>query len=419
MAGTSSSPAARPGSPHPDAAAFAALRDRLVRFAGALAPLLLAPPPRPNGWRQAPALGRLALRLRRLGRPELREFLRLLLSNAHDAIGDEIADGPLAGALALDAVLGGQAGPRSPGTVLALLHRLAHGDRLALPRGGMGAVAAAMARAATAAGAVIRTGAPVERVLVENDRVTGILLASGEAVAAPLVLSSVDAGGTFRLAGVEHFDAETVRRVRHVRAQGTAAKLNLALRAAPRFAGLDEAAHRGRIVLAPSLRYVDAASNPAKYGGFSPAPVIEAVFPSLSDPSLVDNGGHVLSAIVQYAPCALEGGWDEDARERLAETAIRSLEAHAPGLRELVVARQVLTPTDIQRLTGAGRGHWHHGELAPDQMLMLRPVNGMGHYATALPGLWLCGAAAHPGGDVMGAAGRNAALLAMNGGAPA
>lgn len=409
------------GRPHPDAAAYAALRERLTRFAAVLAPMLLAPPPRlaDGGWGQAPVLGRLALRLRLMGKPELREFLRLLLGNASDAIGDEIPDGPLAGALAVDAVLGGHVGPRSPGTVLSLMYRLAHGGTLSVPKGGMGGLVAALARAATSAGAEIRTGAPVQRILVANDAATGVVLASGETLHAPLVLCNADAGALLRLVGPEHFDAEMVRRIRHVRAKGVTAKLNLAVSAAPRFAGLDEAAHRGRILLAPSLRHVEEAFNPAKYGELSPAPVLDFTIPTLADPSLADEGGHALSVVMQYAPYALAGGWDEAARDRLADTVLEALEPYAPGLSRLVTARQVLTPVDIERLTGATGGHWHHGELAPDQMLMLRPVNGMGHYATGVPGLFLCGAAAHPGGDVMGVAGRNAALAAMNGGAHA
>jgi phytoene dehydrogenase-like protein len=210
-----------------------------------------------------------------------------------------------------------------------------------------------------------------------------------------------------------------VRRIRHVRAKGTAAKLNLALATAPRFTGLDDAAHRGRIVLAPSLRYVEAASNPAKYGELPTAPVIEITIPTLADPTLADQGEHMLSAVVQHVPHALDGGWTDEARDRLADLVLDVLEPYAPSLGRLVVARQVISPADIERLTGAAGGHWHQGELAVDQMLMLRPVNGMGHYATGVPGLSLCGSAAHPGGDVMGAAGRNAALAAMNGGGAA
>ncbi|MFO1048885.1 MAG: NAD(P)/FAD-dependent oxidoreductase [Geminicoccaceae bacterium] len=406
------------GKPHPDGAAFAALRERLARYAGVLAPMLLAPPPRlgEGGWREAPALGRLALRLRLLGKPDMREFLRLLLCNAADAIGDEIADGPLAGALGVDAVLGGHVGPRSPGTVLTLMYRLAHGGSLSLPKGGMGALAAAFARAATAAGAEIRTGAAVARILVERDTAAGVVLASGETLRAPVVLCGADAATLLRLAGPAQFDAEMVRRIRQIRAKGTTAKVNLALSELPGFLGLDPAQLRGRVLLAPSLRYVERAFDPAKYGEMSPAPVLDLTIPTLADPSLADQGGHVLSVVMQYAPHALHGGWTDEAKERLAETVLTALEPYAPGLRRLVSARQVLAPTDIERLTGATGGHWHHGELAVDQMLMLRPVNGMGHYATGIGGLFLCGAAAHPGGDVMGLAGRNAALAALNGG---
>ena len=406
------------GRPHPDAAGFAALRQRLARFAAVLSPMLLAPPPRPGhgGWREAPALGRLALRLRLLGKPEMRAFLRLLLCNAADAIGDEIGDGPLAGAMALDAVLGGHVGPRSPGTVLTLMYRLAHGGAASLPRGGMGAVVAALARAATTRGAEIRTGAAVARIVVERNAAVGGTLDTGEELRAPLVLCNPDAGTLLRLVGAEQLDAEMVRRIRHVRSKGVSAKVNLALREPPRFAGLDETCHRGRILLAPSMRYLEAAFDRAKYGELAAEPVLDLTVPSLTDPSLADQGGHVMSVVVQYAPYALAGGWNDEARDRLVELVLDALEAHAPGLRRLVSGRQVLAPVDIERLTGATGGHWHHGELAVDQMLMLRPVNGMGHYATGIPGLFLCGASAHPGGDVMGLAGRNAALAAMNGG---
>ncbi|MGD9509121.1 MAG: phytoene desaturase family protein, partial [Geminicoccaceae bacterium] len=274
------------GTHHPDAAAHAALRERLVRYAAVLTPMLLAAPPRlgEGGWREAPALGRLALRLRMLGKPDMREFLRLLLCNAADAIGDEIADGPLAGALGLDAVLGGHVGPRSPGTVLTLMYRLAHGGFLSVPKGGMGTLVTALARAAAASGTEIRVASPVERILVERDAAAGVVLASGEMVRAPLVLCGAAAGTLLRLAGPEHFDAEMVRRIRHIRAKGTTAKVNLALSDLPRFTGLDPARLHGRILLAPSLRYVEAAFEPAKYGEIAEAPVLDLTIPTLADP---------------------------------------------------------------------------------------------------------------------------------------
>jgi len=403
------------GNSLPDAAAFAALHRRLQRFAGVLAGKLLQAPPRLESpdWRDLAGLAKLGLDMRRLGTADAREFLRVLLSNAHDVVLDEIADGPLAGALALDAVMGGHTGPRSPGSALTLLYRLAQGGGRHLPKGGMAAFVAALAEAAQSRGADIRRDAAVAAVLVENDRVTGIRLADGEAMSAPLVLSSLDAQTTLRLTGVEHFDAEAVRRIRHVRCKGVTAKVNLALSALPRFDGIGEDLLGGRLLLAPSVQALETAFDATKYGELPACPALEVLIPSIADPSLVDGGGHVMSIVVQYAPYHLKGGWNDAARARLAATVLDLLERHAPGLRDLIVAQDVLTPLDIERETGASGGHWHHGELSVDQMLTLRPVNGLARYALPVGGLYLCGAAAHPGGDIIGAAGHNAARLAM------
>ncbi|MGF1627849.1 MAG: phytoene desaturase family protein [Kiloniellaceae bacterium] len=403
------------GTAHPSAEAFADLHERLSRFAGVLAGKLLKTPPqlqRPD-WRDLGGLAKLGLDLRRLGAVEAREFLRVLLSNARDVILDEIADGPLAAALALDAVMGGHIGPRSPGTALSLLYRLAQGGGRHLPQGGMAAFCDALAHAAKVKGATIRCNAAVAAVTVENDRATGVCLAGGESLSAPLVLSSLDTQTTLRLTGIEHFDAETVRRIRHIRCKGVTAKVNLALSDLPAFEGIDPAALAGRILLAPSVQHLESGFDAAKYGELPPQPALEIVIPSLSDTSLVDGGGHVMSIVVQYAPYHLQGGWGEAAREKLGNTVLDLVEGHAPGLRSLIVARDVLTPVDIERETGAAGGHWHHGELAVDQMLSLRPVNGLARYALPVGGLYLCGAAAHPGGDIIGAAGHNAARQAM------
>lgn len=407
------------GVEHPDAAAFAALHGRLARFAGALSAKLLETPPRLQqpDWRDLAGLAKLGLDIRRLGADDAREFLRVLLSNARDVILDEIADGPLAGALALDAVMGGHVGPRSPGSALALLYRLAQGGGRHLPEGGVVAFCAALAQSAQARGAEIRRDAAVAAVCVAHDRVTGLRLEDGEMLAAPLVLSSLDAQATLRLTGVEHFDAEAVRRIRQVRCKGVTAKVNLALSALPDFGGIARDALVGRIVLAPSVQALESAFDAAKYGELPAQPALEIVIPSLSDPTLVDGDGpgdrHVMSIVVQYAPYHLSGGWTAAARERLGGRVLDLLEAFAPGLRALVVAQDVLTPADIERETGAAGGHWHHGELAADQMLSLRPVNGLARYALPVGGLYLCGAAAHPGGDIIGAAGRNAARQAL------
>jgi phytoene dehydrogenase-like protein len=408
------------GAAHPDAAAFAALRARLVRFAGALAPVLAMTPPRLAGAGlgrealvEAARLGRVGLGLRRLGRAELREFLRVVLTNAADLILDALPDGPLAGALAFDAVLGHAQGPRAPGTALTLMHRLAFGGRRGLPRGGVGAVAEAAARVAQARGATIRLSAPVAAILVAGDRAAGVRLADGAEIAAGAVFSSLGALATVKLAGVAHFDAEDVRRVRQVRARGATAKVNLALDGAPAFAGLDARLAAGRLVIAPSVAGLERAFDPTKYGGMSAAPPLEAVIPTLSDPTLAPPGVHVASVIVQYAPDRLDGGWSAAARDALARGVIERLTALAPGFDRRVTRAEALSPADIAAETGAEGGAWSHADMTVDQLLSVRPANGWARYATPLPGLWLCGAAAHPGGDVTLCPGRNAAAQAL------
>ncbi len=387
---------------------------RLRRFAQALAPALTEAPPRlAGGPRAAWDLARFGWRIRRLGRRDLREFLRIIGMNVHDLLEEQFDSPQLRGALAMDALLGSNLGPRSPGTVLSWLHRLAaqehsaHG--IAQPRGGVGALCNALAAAAAGAGAVIRTRAAVRQILVEGDRAAGVLLDSGERLEARSVLCSTDPHTTFLgLLGARHLDAEFARRVAQVRSRGLAAKLHLALDRAPQFTALSAAQANGRLLLAPSLDYLEHAYNHVKYGEFSAAPAMEITLPTMNDPALAPRGGHVLSAIVQYAPYALAGGW-EDRRQPFIECCLQALEGVAPGLRASILGLELLTPTDLEREFGMRGGHWHHVELAFDQYLMVRPVPGAAQYATPVPGLYLCGAGCHPGGGVMGACGRNAA----------
>ncbi|MDX1423438.1 MAG: NAD(P)/FAD-dependent oxidoreductase [Kiloniellales bacterium] len=399
-----------------DREAFAAWRKRMLKFAKHLQPLLASVPPRLGSGERADArrLARLGWAIRSLGRADMREFLRVGGMNVADLLEDTFESDLLRGALAFDAVLGTHFGPRSPGAVLSLLYRLAGkaegtAGALALPEGGMGAVSRALLAAAQEAGAEIWLGTPVRRVLVENDRAVGVECGNGETVAALNVISNADPRRTFlELLGPEHLDTGFVTRVRNIRMRGDAAKVHLALDGLPDFAGLEASDLKGRLVIAPDVDYVERAFNPAKYGEFSPEPAMEITIPSLHDPSLAPAGKHVLSAVVQYAPYALKGGW-EAGREAFARRVLEVLHRHAPDLESRIVASEVLTPADIERQFGMTGGHWHHGELALDQMLMLRPVPGAAQYATPLAGLYLCGAGTHPGGGVMGAAGRNAA----------
>jgi phytoene dehydrogenase-like protein len=279
----------------------------------------------------------------------------------------------------------------------------------------MGALCEALASAAGAAGALIRTGTPVASVLVTDDRAVGVSLESGEQIRARSVISSVDPKTTFlRLVGPRHLDTGFVRRVAHIRARGLAAKLHLALKGAPVFTGVSAQQLTGRLLQAPSLEFVEHAYNHAKYGEFSSMPIMEITVPTINDPSLAPAGHHVLSAIVQYVPYALKEGWDSG-RARLLETALDTLERLAPGLRDSVLHAELLTPPDLEREFRSSGGHWHQGDLAFDQFLMVRPVPGAAQYRTPLPGLYLCGAGCHPGGGVMGVAGRNAAQQVLQG----
>ncbi len=400
----------------PDDEAYRAYNGQMRRFARALGPLLSKVPPRlgTTDWKDLSALAGLAWKIRRLGRRDMRELLRIGGMNVYDLLQENFTGDALKGALAFDAVLGTNFGPRSPGTVLTLLYRMAaeaaSGTRgLAQPRGGMGAVSDALAKAAVAAGVTIRPGAPVRRILVQSDRAAGVELESGERIAAGTVVSNADPKTTFlQLLGAAHLDTGFVRRVRHLRARGLAAKLHLALDRAPVFKGVGDSALRGRLLIAPSQAYLERAYNHSKYGEYSAAPAMEITVPSVNDPALAPAGRHVLSAVVQYVPYELKDGWTRQ-RDRFLDLCTSLLEGHAPGLKASIVAAELLTPLDIEQEFRISGGHWHHGELAFDQFFMVRPVPGAAQHRTPLPGLFLCGAGCHPGGGIMGTAGRNAA----------
>lgn len=409
-----------------DAEALPTYAALLRRLAASLQPVFEMTPPRlgTDSWQDRFALARLGLRLRSMGRRDMRELLRIGGMCVQDLLDDYFETPLLKGALGFDAVLGSNFGPRSPGSVFTLLYRMAAagaaGGSLALPAGGLGALSDALAKGAIDAGVVIRTEAPVERILVDDDRAAGVLLQSGEQVLASAVISSADPKTTFlRLLGSEHLDTGFVRRVKHLRARGLTAKLHLALDRLPAFIGVDANALQGRLLFAPSLEYVERAFNHAKYGEFSSAPILEITVPSVVDSTLAPAGKHVLSAVVQYVPYELAGdGW-EAGKGQLTNLLIEMLDEQAPGLRESVRAAELLTPLDIEREFRISGGHWHHAELALDQFLMVRPVPGAAQYRTPLEGLFLCGAGAHPGGGVMGVAGRNAAREVLKGGAVA
>jgi len=403
-----------------DKTALAGYYARVLRFARILARQHNRRPPRVGGGGRSDLFGAAALGLdiRRLGRHDMREFLRIAGINIFDVLEETFDDALLKGALSFDAVLGTNLGPRSNNSVLALLHRLSgHAVNSsrgpALPVGGMGTVTAAIAAAATAHGAKIRTSSPVSRITLDGDRVSGVELASGETLAASTVISNADPTRTLlTLLGARNLETGFTQRVRHIRTRGTAAKLHLALDALPEFTGLAPIHAGERLLVAPDLLYVEHAFDPSKYGECSPEPALEISIPSVHDASLAPSGHHVLSAIVQYAPYDARANTDA-ARAQFLERTLAVIERHAPSIRRHIVAAEMLLPCDIEREFQITGGHWHHGELALDQLLMLRPVPGAAQYAMPVQGLYLCGAGCHPGGGVMGSAGGNAARAVL------
>jgi phytoene dehydrogenase-like protein len=307
-------------------------------------------------------------------------------------------------------------GPWSAGSALVLMMREAHqrlGDHASRVRGGPGALTQAMASAAAAAGATIRTRAEVQRVIVANGRVTGVALAGGEQVDARAVVSAVDPKTTFlRLVDPIDLTPDFLTKIGNYRAAGTVAKVNLALSALPRFSGLgahDVEPLSGRIHVGPELDYLERAFDHAKYGEFSSEPWLDITIPSILDPQLAPAGAHVMSIYAHYAPATLRGTTWDASNEAFGNAVLRTLARHAPGIEQLVVAGEVITPAELDAKYGFSGGHIYHGELALDQLLTMRPLLGYGQYRSPIEGLYLCSAGTHPGGFMTGGSGRNAA----------
>jgi phytoene dehydrogenase-like protein len=396
-----------------DAEEYRSFRKRMKRFSDLLRKYFNKTPPRlgTKNFQDLLTLGQLGLDVRMLGKSEMEALLRLIFMNIHDEVTERFENPLLKGAISLDAVLGTHLGPRSPNTIMTYLYRLAgdHG-RTGVPAGGMGSVSNELAQAARGAGATIRTGMPVKRIIIENGRATGVETESGERFDSLMVISNADPKTTLmKLIGAQHAETGFARRISHLRARGNAAKLHLALDGLPTIDGLSKKDFAERLVIAPDEHYVERAFNPAKYGESSPDPVIEITFPSFRDETLAPTGKHVMSAVVQYAPYALKGGWTDEAKTNFMQAIVDTLSKYMPDIEQRITASELLTPADIESEFHMTGGHWHHAELTLDQFMFVRPVNGAAQYQLPIEGVYLCGAGTHPGGGVSGAAGRNAA----------
>lgn len=391
----------------------------LGRIASAVGPLWESPAPRlPFAWGDVGRWWQYGRAVRRLG-GDLRGFLELLTAPATRILDRFFESEPLRATLATDAIIGAMAAPSTPGTGYVLLHHVmgeAGGKRgvWGYVRGGMGGLATALEKACLARGVEIRREAPVARILVRHGRAAGVLLAEGSKIDATTVVSSLDAHATFlKLLGPEHLPAELAEMVRHIDYTSASAKVNLALEGLPNFntGDLDPAAAlRGTIHLVPDLAFIERAFDDAKWGRPSQQPVLEITIPSVVDHTLAPPGKHVASIFVQYAPYRLaEGSWDE-LREAFGDRCIELVARYAPNVKNLIVGRQVLTPVDLERIYGLTGGNIMQGAMGLDQLGPMRL-----DYRTPIPGLYLCGAATHPGGGVIGACGRNAARAILRG----
>ena len=365
------------------------------------------------------SLGRLGLGLRGLPRKDAQSLLRWGPMAVADFAAEWFQTDILRAVVCARGIWGAFAGPWSAGTTAnLLLQAAASGGNGAgssvMVRGGLGALTQVLAAAAKAHGAIVRTGATVQQIVVKDGRAAGVVLAGGEEIPADAVVSGADPQHTF-LGLVEPalLDPDDLQRLRNYRQQGMASKVNLALSGLPAFTAMkgEDAALLlgGRIHIGASVDDLERAYDDAKYGGISRRPYLDVTIPSLSDPSLAPAGRHVMSVHAQFTPYALrEGDW-RTRRDEVGDTVLKALEEYAPGLSRLVVGRQVLTPLDLEETYGLTGGHPFHGEHSLDQLFFARPLLGWARYRSTIEGLYLCGAGTHPGGGVTGAPGSNAA----------
>jgi phytoene dehydrogenase-like protein len=405
-----------------DAARLPDYEAQLERIARAIEPSLLETPPDPFSGRprELLRLARMGARLLRLG-ADGPAAIEILTGAARDVLDRWFESDALKATLATDAIIGAWASPSTPGTAYVLFHHVmgeVDGARgvWGYVRGGMGALPEAIAAAARAAGAEIRTGAPVARIQVRGGAAEGVVLEDGTELYAKRIASSADATRTLLgLVGEAHLPPEVAERARRIDYASGSVKINVALSALPRFRAVPGGGpgpgpeHRGTIHVAPSLEYLERAFDDARAGQPSRAPVLECTLPSAVDESVAPAGKHLMSMFVQYAPYRLaQGSWEEE-RERFADRCFEVLEEYAPGFTASVLAREVLAPPDLERRFGLTGGNIFQGAMTLPQLFSMRPLPGFADYRTPIENLYLCGAATHPGGGVMGACGYNAA----------
>jgi len=406
-----------------DAEAYDDYARAMVEMARFIKPIMGMTPPDPAAPNLKGLKDLLFLfkRFRNLPGHDRYNLIQLMTMSAVDFLDQWFETDVLKATMSASGIIGTFLGVRSPGTAYVLMHHyMGEIDGAfrswGFARGGTGAISNAIAAAAREAGTEIRVSAPVAKIRMSGGRATGVILENGDEIQAPIVCSSVDPRLTFmKMVGRENLDGEFVEEIQRYKFRGSSGKVNLALDGLPDFRALPgPGTHlRGAISISPSVDYMERAYDDAKYGKFSRRPYIDMVIPSLTDPRVAPPGKHVMSCFVQYAPYHLkEGDWDAQ-KEAFGDTVIDTIAEHAPNIRNLILHRQVLTPLDLEREFGLSEGNIFQGELSLEQLFFLRPAPGWAQYRTPVRGLYMCGSAAHPGGGIMGAPGRNAARMIL------
>jgi phytoene dehydrogenase-like protein len=392
----------------------------LERVAAVIEPTLIQRPPnllRP-GLRDLWRLWKLSSAFRKMG-TRMGEAVEILTGPARTILDRWFESEELKGTLATDAIIGAMASPSMPGTAYVLFHHVmgeTNGKRgvWAYVKGGMGGLTQALASAARAAGVEIRTQADVARIMIKNGTATGVALAGGDEFQAPIIASNADANVTFnKLMDNRLLPPDFAEAIQNIGYESASLKINVALSELPDFKALPGnqpgPQHRGTIHLCPDQDYIEHAYDDAKYGRPSENPVLECTIPSAVDPTVAPPGNHLMSMFIQYAPYKLrEGNWD-DLKDKFADRCFDIVQEYAPNFKRSVIARQILSPLDLERTFNLTGGNIFQGAMTLNQLFFMRPVVGYSGYRTPIKGLFLCGSAAHPGGGVIGAAGWNAA----------
>lgn len=393
----------------------------MSQLARLVKPIVDSPAPNPTSLKPADllAMHRLASPFRDLPPRQLALMMKMMTMSGVDFLDEWFESDVLKAPMAVSGIIGTYLGVRSPGTAYVLLHHYMGEIDGAMrawgfARGGTGEISMAIARAAQSYGAEIQCEASVEQVLLKNGEAQGVVLEDGTEYYARAVVSGCEPRLTFfDFVGREHLPGEFIADLERYRLRGSSGKVNLALDRLPNFTSRpgDGLHIRGDIAIAPSIDYLERAYDDAKYGAFSRKPYMNVVIPSLTDSTVAPPGKHVMSIFVQYAPYHLKEGAEDwpNQRDAFGDAVVNTLEEFAPGLKESILHRQVLTPWDLEKDFGLTEGNIFHGELSVEQLAFLRPAPGWAHYRTPISRLWLCGSGAHPGGGVMGAPGALAA----------